>query len=514
MSIERADSTLRRTWHKVQEYVTHWFVAGVIVALSGFTPDHWIAHALQSLRLERIVAALPDADYRLLVVVLGVTASTCALIIQSRGMRRVSALPATALPAAGNPADTAETSSDALLGEADASDKAASIVVLPFTNMSGAPDQEFFADGLTEDIVTDLSRFRELFVISRNTSFKFRGAAVDVKQVARDLGVRYVVEGSVRKSGNRVRICVQLIDAASDGHIWSERYDRELEDIFQIQDDVTSAIVATLPGRLQSHAHDRVRRKPPANMAAYECVLEAKVLHHRSTREDNVRALGLIRRAVDLDPDYAHAHAWYACILSQQWINEWCEDRAATATAVVRELGIALTLDPNDSDVHRILAAVYVVRNDLDRAQVHQQRALALNPNDDLIVVQEGEILTWLGQPEQGIEWIRKAMRLNPYHPQRLWFYLARAQFAARHYRDAITSLGHIDSESGAYHALAAACHAQLGETADAARHCAELLRLEPGFSIARHCLPMLHYRNEADLEHHREALRRAGIPE
>ena len=153
-------------------------------------------------------------------------------------------------------------------------------------NMSGVPEQDYFADGLTEDILTDLSRFRELFVISRNTSFKYKGQAVDVKKVAHDLGVRYVVEGSVRKAGNRVRITVQLIDAESDHHVWAERYDRDLEDIFAIQDEVTSAIVATLPGRLEADARSRAERKPPANMAAYECVLEAKVLHHRSNRDD------------------------------------------------------------------------------------------------------------------------------------------------------------------------------------------------------------------------------------
>ena len=152
-----------------------------------------------------------------------------------------------------------------------------SILVLPFANMSGAPEQEYFADGLTEDILTDLSRFRELFVISRNTSFKFKGQAVDVKKVARELGVQYVVEGSVRKAGNRVRVTVQLIDAESDHHVWAERYDRDLEDIFAIQDEVTSAIVATLPGRMEAAARTRTERKPPANMVSYECVLEAKI---------------------------------------------------------------------------------------------------------------------------------------------------------------------------------------------------------------------------------------------
>ena len=380
--------------------------------------------------------------------------------------------------------------------------------------MSGVAEQEYFADGLTEDILTDLSRFRELFVISRNTSFKYKGQAVDVKKVARDLGVRYVVEGSVRKAGNRVRITVQLIDGESDHHIWAERYDRDLEDIFAIQDEVTSAIVATLPGRLEADARGRAERKPPANMAAYECVLEAKVLHHRSNRDDNARAVELIQRAIALDSRYGHAHAWHACLLGQQWGYGWCQDRAATEVVIERELEIALGLDQNDSDVHRILAAVGVVRNDLGKAVFHQQRALALNPNDDLIVVQQGEVLTWLGQADEGIEWIRKAMRLNPFHPERFWFHLARAQFVARRYADAIDSLRHISAPDTLHHALFAACHAQLGHTLDASARVAEVLRRVPDFTIREHCLPVLHYGRDGDLAHHCEALRKAGLPD
>ncbi|MFI4932276.1 MAG: adenylate/guanylate cyclase domain-containing protein [Burkholderiales bacterium] len=389
-----------------------------------------------------------------------------------------------------------------------------SIIVLPFLNMSGVAEQDYFADGLTEDILTDLSRFRELFVISRNTSFKYKGQAVDVKKVARDLGVRYVVEGSVRKAGNRVRITVQLIDAESDHHVWAERYDRDLEDIFAIQDEVTSAIVATLPGRLEADARSRAERKPPASMAAYECVLEAKVLHHRSSRDENARALELIRRAIAVDPRYGHAHAWHACILGQQWVYGWCDDRSATEVVIERELEVALGLDQNDSDVHRILAALGVVRNELGKAVFHQQRALALNPNDDLIVVQQGEVLTWLGQAQEGIEWIHKAMRLNPFHPERFWFHLARAQFVARRYAEAIDSLRHITAPDTLHHALFAACHAQLGQTLYAAARVAEVIRRVPDFTIREHCLPVLHYGSDTDLAHHHEALRKAGLPD
>src|SRR5690242_20227802 len=280
------------------------------------------------------------------------------------------------------------------------SPKKPSIAVLPLVNMSGDPEQEFFADGLTEDIITELSRFRDLLVISRNTSSRYKGKAVEVKKIAKELAVHYLIEGSVRKVGNRVRVTVQLIDAEGDRHIWADRYDRELADIFAIQDEVTSAVVATLPRRVEAATRERAANKPTENMAAYECVLTGKQLHHRSTKRDNAEALVMLERAIKLDPKYAHAHAWMACTLGQSWINGFCEDRDAVWNRVMEELQIALSLDDNDSDVHRILAAVNLTHNDHDKATYHQERALALNPNDDLIVVQQGEVLTWRSEEQ------------------------------------------------------------------------------------------------------------------
>ena len=245
-----------------------------------------------------------------------------------------------------------------------------SIAVLPFDNMSGDPEQEFFADGITEDIITELSRFRELFVISRNSSFKFKGKPVEVQKFARELGVQYVVEGSVRKAGRRVRITVQLIDAETDRHLWAERYDRDLEDIFAIQDEVTTSIVATLPGRVEAAARDRAARTTTDNMAAYECVLTGKVLHHRSNRDDNAKAQRLLERAIELDPSYAHAHAWKACVLGQTWVYNWCESRPETQARIMESLQAALALDDNDCDVHRILAAINVIQDNHDQAVV------------------------------------------------------------------------------------------------------------------------------------------------
>ncbi len=386
-----------------------------------------------------------------------------------------------------------------------------SIAVLPFANMSGDPEQEFFVDGLTEDILTELSRHHELFVISRNSSFVYKGQTVNIREVGQKLGAQYLVEGSVRKAGDRLRITVQLIDTANDKHIWAEKYDRKLDDIFEIQDEMTAAIVAVLPGRVEAAQRDKMARKTPANMAAYECVLAAKVLHHRSTIEDNREAQKLIDRALELDPDYAHAHAWRGCILAQAWVYGWCEDKDATMEEAAREVERALALDDNDADVHRILAAINIGSNDLTKARYHQERALALNPNYDLVVVQQGELLTWMGCPEEGIEWIRKAMRLNPHHPERFWSHLGKAHFTARQYAEAIEAFMHLSATDYTHHAFLTAAYAWLGDKTAASAHVARIHALNPDFDLETY-LSTLHYKDSADLQHHREGVLKAGV--
>jgi adenylate cyclase len=404
--------------------------------------------------------------------------------------------------------------SDAPAGGGKAAQKTAvvrpTIAVLPFANMSGDPEQEFFADGLTEDILTELSRRRELFVISRTSSFVYKGKSASMPEVAQKLGARYLVEGSVRKAGDRLRINVQLIDTATDSHIWAERYDRKLDDIFTIQDEITTAIVATLPGRLEAAQQDQLARIKPSSMAAYECALAAKVLHHKSTREDNAEALKMIDRALTLDPDYAHAHAWRGCILGQAWGYGWAQDKDATFNEVQFELGRAIALDDNDADVHRILAAAAIVRNDLTRSRYHQERALALNPNYDLVVVQMGELLTWLGQADEGADWIQRAMKLNPHHPPRFWGHLGRAHFVGRQYAKAIEAFMRITSLDMQSHGFLAASYALLGDKIAASAHVARMREIDPAFGLG-HFLATMHFAREQDLALLKEGLQKAG---
>ena len=308
--------------------------------------------------------------------------------------------------------------------------------------MSGDAEQEFFADGITEDIITELSRFRELFVISRNSSFKYKGQPVEVQKFARELGVQYVVEGSVRKVGKRVRITVQLIDAETDRHLWAERYDRDLEDIFAIQDEVTSvdrrhpararrggvarprrAQDDRQHGGLRVRAHRQAAAPPQQPRRQRRARWRCSSARSRSTRTTPTPTPG--RPACSASPG-STTGARIAPTLEPVIVAELePRSRSTTTTATCTASWPRSTWSTSN----------------FDQCLYHQQRALSLNPNDDLVVVQQGEILTWLGQAEEGIEWIKKAMRLNPYHPERFWSHLGRAYFVARRYAEALEAL-------------------------------------------------------------------------
>ncbi|MGE0744089.1 MAG: adenylate/guanylate cyclase domain-containing protein [Rhodospirillales bacterium] len=386
-----------------------------------------------------------------------------------------------------------------------------SVAVMPFESLSDDPAQGYFVDGVTEDIITELSRVPGLFVIARNTTFTYKGRPAKVNEIARELGVHYVVEGSARKSANRVRVAVQLIDAETEAHIWAQRYDREMADIFDIQDEIARTIAGTLRGRLEFAHAERVVRKPPEDMAAYECVLAAKVLHHRVHPDANTTAIGYVDRAITIDPLFSQAYAWKACLFGQ---------RVALGMAPADVLGDAydlllkgLSLDANDIECHRVLCEAHMFRGELDRARMHHDRAFQLNPNDPRIVAQRGELLTWLGQAAEAVEWLELALRLDPFGTAGRAHLLGRALHASRRYGEAVSAYRQVVHPRYEPHADTAACFARLGQRDQAQSEAAETLRLKPDFSVAAY-LESLRYARADDRAHHAEGLRLAGLPD
>jgi TolB-like protein/DNA-binding SARP family transcriptional activator len=385
-----------------------------------------------------------------------------------------------------------------------------SIAVLPFRNMSGDPNRQYFIDGITEDIITELSRFRQLFVIARNSSFQYRGKDVDVKQVGRELGVRYVVEGSIRSTDTRIRVTVQLIDAGTGNHLWAERYDRDIGALFEVQDEVARSIVATLAGRVEEAEVGGTVHKRTESLPAYECLLRG-IEHLRGYGlEDNRLARGFFERAISLDTRFALAHAYLALALL-------CEHGLADAPDSVKDRAVevaetAIRLDPNDARCHQFLAWAHMLRREYEPALFHFERSIDLNPNDANGIEHMGTALSFVGRADQGIELIRQAMRLNPFYPDWYWGDLAIAYYAACRYLDSLEASRHIAGlKTYRLLALEAACCAQLGRHGEARATAAEVLRLKPAFRIS--AVKWAH-KNPEDSEHIFEGMRKAGLPE
>lgn len=388
-----------------------------------------------------------------------------------------------------------------------------SIAVLPFDNMSGDPEQDLFADGMVDEIITELSRFPDLFVIARNSTFTYKGRAVKVQDVARELGVAYVLEGGVRKAGKRVRITVQLIDAKNGNHIWAERYDRELADIFELQDELTQTIVGVLPGRVEFAAAAQIKRKPLNDMAAYDYLLAGKIHHDRVTRDDNIEALRLLNKAIELEPDYAAAWAWKACTLGQALDNGYMDNPGKVLEEATKSLHKALALDEYEVNCHRLLCELSMEEGHHDEAQLHHDKAYKLNPNNVLIVAQRGELLFWKGMHDEGARWVEKAMQLDPFAAHRRAHLLGRARHAARHYQAALDAFRQIRSPRVPFIADMAACYARIGDATAADARVAEVLRSKPNFSTAAY-VEKLPYLKPEDRIHHHEGLILAGLPE
>jgi adenylate cyclase len=315
-----------------------------------------------------------------------------------------------------------------------------SIAVLPFQNMSGDPEQEYFADGMVEDILTALSRIRWLFVIARNSSFTYKGTAVDVKQVARELGVRYVLEGSVRRGGNRVRITAQLIDTETGAHVWAERYDRDLTDIFAVQDEITASVAGIIEPALAQAEQQRVMRKLPERLDAWEAYQRGLFHCYKFGAEDNKIAQSFFRQAIALDPNFAPGHYGYVFALWFDTSFYFSRPNAELLEAMLKEARIAVALDDKDAMSHLALATAVIMNGSFDAGLVEARAALALNPNNAQLIASYGAALIHAGRPGEAIEPLRQAMRASPQDPLTWhWFnWVGMAQLNNRDFESAL----------------------------------------------------------------------------
>jgi TolB-like protein len=387
-----------------------------------------------------------------------------------------------------------------------------SIAVMPFVNLSGDPAQEYFSDGIAEDIVTELSRWRLLAVRSRSASFRYRGVAVDMKQVARELNVRFVVEGSVRRTNERIRISVQLVDAETGSHIWSEKFDRGADQLFAVQDRVVQTIVSTLVGRVQVSDAERARRKPPTCLVAYDCVLKGNALSWDDAA-GAAEATRLFEKAIELDPGYAFAHALLAVMFKRRW-----EDDPRSSDSTLEQAYIlarrALELDDGVSTCHAVLGQVCVLRRHIDLGVQYLRRAIEINPNNQWNATQLGCVLVNAGKSEEALTWFSRARENDPYldvpwH----WRGVARACVLLHRYEDALSALAHSRARKYQDAALTAGCHAQLGNTDCARASVVECLSMRPDFSIAQF-MRKEPFKIPADAEQLASSLRLAGLPD
>jgi len=417
-----------------------------------------------------------------------------------RGYRLIAPVSQWVDPSAVPPASAASSSPDK-----------PSILVMPFANLSGDPAQDYFSDGITEDIITELSRWRLLAVRSRSVSFRYRGVAVDLKQIARELNVRFVVEGSVRRVGERIRIGVQLVDAETGNDIWVEKFDRGSDEIFTVLDRVVQTLVSTLVGRVHVCVNERARRKPPASLAAYECVLKCNALSWDDPA-GMAEATRLVEKAIELDPEYAFAHALLGALSHSRWEDGPRSSEAALEKSYVLAMR-AVELDDSDSTCQALLGAVCMERRSFDVAVQYSRRAVELNPNNQWNAADLGSVLVYVGEPEEALLWFSRAREIDPYFEEP-WYWRAAglAYMTMQRYADALAMLSRARARAYTYAALTAGCHARLGDLNAARAGVAECLSMNPDFSVARF-VNNQPFKIPAHAEQLAASLRLAGLP-
>ena len=393
-----------------------------------------------------------------------------------------------------------------------------SIAVLPFENLSGDPDQEYIADGITENIITGLSQIPEMFVIARNSTFTYKGKPVKIRQVSEELGVRYVLEGSVQKADDRLRITAQLIDALEGFHLWAERYDRDFKDLFALQDEITMKIVTSLEVKLTRG--EMARRYETENLEAWGYVIRAHNLFEHITKEDNTKARDLVEQALKLDPDYTFA----LVILGWTHIFDvrfgWSVDPAESVKKAMDLAEKAVALDETQIAAHKLMETIYLMQGEHDKAIIEGERAVALGPNDAENYAFFAQTLCYAGRFDDAIEHIKRAMRLSPYYPAWYLMYLADSYTMVGLYEESIAVNKKLldrarKDEFPVYvpHLGLAANYILLGQEEKGRTHAAEALKANPSYSLE--ALQMRNpYKNPADMDRFVESLRKAGIPE
>jgi adenylate cyclase len=389
-----------------------------------------------------------------------------------------------------------------------------SIAVLPFVNISGDPEQEYFSDGLTDQIISTLSMLRSLFVISRSSTFTYKGKPVKIQKVAEDLGVKYVLEGSVQKTADRIRITAQLIDATIGHHVWSEGYDREEKDIFAIQDDITMKIVGALRIEITMGEQARLWDKTTTNLRAWEKFLQAQTYHWQFTKDDNAIARRLYEEAIALDPMYAHASA--ALGWTHFWDARfgWVESRAESMKMAFKYAQKAIELSDTVDYAYSLIGGVYLLQGQHTKAIAGGEQAVALNPNGATNYSFLSGAVGCSGRWDESVEIAKKSLRLQPFAPVMYYHWLGRAYFMTGQYDVAIATWKKALQKSPDYlpaHAFLAACYSSLNRQAEAAVEAEEVMRINPKFSLKFYA-KTLPYKNKADIERYMAALSKAGL--
>jgi adenylate cyclase len=390
-----------------------------------------------------------------------------------------------------------------------------SIAVLPFVNISGDPEQEYFSDGITEDLITDFSKISGLFVIARHSVFTYKGKAVKVQEVSNELKVRYVLEGSVRKVADRVRINAQLVDATTGGHLWAERYDRDLNDIFGVQDEVTKNIVSALSVKLTKSEEDQLARRYTDSLEAYEYALRGLDYYFRYAKDAHTLALKMFEKAIELDPEYALAYSWLGLTHLHSWTQGWNRDPKVMDLAFDLAQK-AIAIDDSLPEAHHILGDVYLYKKDLERASTEREKTIALDPNYADGVAGLGEVLIWSGDHNKGIAFVKKAMQLNPHHHVWYFYILGVAYTLQERFEDAIEILDRALIRNPDFlgtHLVLTTIYGVTGRKEECQAEVKEILKISPGFSLEllREMIPT---EDPTTVDNIIDALRIAGLPD